>query len=39
MGDHLVDMHHVGIFVMQVEQIDLVRQRLRSKQHSSASTT
>src|SRR3954447_8758323 len=22
--DHLVDMHHVGIFVVQVEQIDLV---------------
>ena len=26
MLDHLVDMHHVGIFVMQVEQIDLVAQ-------------
>ena len=24
MGDHLLDMHDVGIFVMQVEQIDLV---------------
>src|SRR5258706_9089500 len=26
MLDHLVDMHYVGIFVMEVEQIDLVAQ-------------
>src|SRR5262245_49825389 len=24
MGEHLLDVHHVGIFVMQVEQVDLV---------------
>ena len=27
MGEHLVDVQHVGIFVMQVEQIDLVAQQ------------
>ena len=26
MGDDFVEMHHVAIFVMHVEQIDLVRQ-------------
>ena len=28
--DHLVDVHHVGVFVMQIEQIDLVAQIERS---------
>jgi hypothetical protein len=27
MGHHVVDMHHVGVFVMQVEEVDLVGQR------------
>ncbi len=25
MGNHLAELHHVGIFVVQIEQIDLVR--------------
>ena len=26
MREHVLELHHVGIFVMQVEQIDLVRE-------------
>ena len=25
MGDHFIDAHHVGVFVMQIEQVYLVR--------------